>query len=182
MPISYSDLDAPDGQKDNMGGFTQQLFFAPVNDFLVIQTVVSNPTTFDQLVEIATAHTFKTGKCFLKGYCTMDRGKQDNKIQGDTDGKSFRIEGEFFLPGSLPKAHGFAAAAKNERFILLMEQIDSDSSGHLQVGTEMLPAKIDPEFTVATNASGVRGHVFKYYANTPRQYIYTGAVSTTPAP
>lgn len=182
MAIAYSDIDAPDGQKDNMGGFTQRAYFAPVEDFLVIQKPVSNPTTFEQLVEIATAHTFKSTKCFLKIYCTMDRGKLENKVQGETDGKSFRTEGEIFVPGSEAKAHGFAAAVKNGRFIILLEQSDSDVNGHLQVGTEMFPAKIDPEFTVASNAAGVRGHVFKFYANTPRQYIYTAAISTTPAP
>ena len=179
-PIAYADLNGPDGQDDNMGGTTQRVFFSPVGDFLAIQKPTVS-TTYASKSEITVAHTFKTGKCFKKAYCTMDKGKVDAKSQGETDGKSFKMEGEFFLPGSLADAHGFASICKNDNFILEVEMPDSDANGYIQVGTEMFPCKISPEFTSATNSSGVRGYTFKYEAMTPTVFVYNAAVTVTPA-
>lgn len=181
MSVDYANLAGPNGQEDNMGGLTQRAFFAPIGSFLSIKVPTGSPTAPEDLVEITTAHTFTTGNCFLKAYCTADKGKLDVKPQGETDGKSFAQEGEIFLPGSKAEAHGFAAQAKNDNFIILLEEPDSADNGYLQVGTEMFPAKIEPEFTTGTNSSGVRGHIFKFKAMTNRQYIYKAAVTLTPA-
>lgn len=178
MPISYINFTPPAGQDDNMGGLTQRVYFAPIADFAIIQKPVANPTTFEAKSEILTAHTFAVGKGFATAYCTMDKGKFDAKSQGDTDGKSFKLEGEFFYPGSKSKAHGLASAAKNDNFIILVEMPDSDVEGHIQVGSEMFQAKIEPEFTAAQNSSGVRGYVFKYHSVTPTVCVYKAAITT----
>ncbi len=180
--MDYVNLNGPDGQSDNMGGLTQRLYFARVQDFASIKTPVAPFTTPDDLVTISTAHTFNTGKCFKRLYCTMDKGKLDAKTQGETDGKSFKLEGEIFYPGSLADAHGFASLIKNDNLIIIAEHPDSTDNGNLQVGTEQFPAKIDPEFTTGTNASGVKGYTFKFYSMSPRVYVYTGAITLTPAP
>lgn len=178
--ITYANLDNSDASVDNTGGFTQRAYYAAIGDFLSIKTPGSVTTLADK-VKITTAHTFNSGKCFRKLYCTMDRGKFDLKSQGETDGVSFKQEAEIFFPGTEAEAHGFAAQAKNDRFIFLLEPINAATAGYLQVGTEALPAVIKPEFTAAQNASGVRGYTFKIEANTPMQYIYTGTITTTPA-
>lgn len=179
--MNYQNLLGPDGNEDNMGGTTQRAFLASINDFLSIKTPVSNPTTFAEKCEIDGAHTFKTGKCFKKIYCTMDKGKLDLKSQGEIDGKSFKIEGEIFYPGSKSDAHGFAAQAKNDNFMLLIEHPDSEINGHLQVGTEKFPAKISPEFTTATNSSGVKGFTFKFEAMASILNVYKNTITLTPA-
>lgn len=178
MPINYSNFVGPAGQDDNMGGLTQRVYFAPISDFTLIQKPIANPTTFAAKSEITVAHTFAATKGFVKMYSTMDKGKFDAKSQGDTDGKSFKPEGEFFYPGSKSDAHGFAAAVKNDNFIILVEMPDSDTNGHIQVGSEMFPAKIEPEFTAAQNSSGVRGYTFKFMSVTPTVCVYKAAVTT----
>lgn len=180
--MNYADLTGPTGQEDNMGGTTQLAYYAPIEDFLSIKTVTASPTTPADLVTIATAHTFKTGKCFKKLYCTMNRGTMDSESVGDIDGKSFKQKGKLFLPGSKAAAHGFAAMVKNDNFIILLETADSAVTGYPQIGTEKFPAKISPKFTLATNEGGVRGYEFEFEAVTDRNYIYTASVSLTPAP
>ncbi len=180
--IAYSNMAGPAGQDDNMGGTTQRVFFAPIADFLSIKKPIAIPLTFGDVSAIVTAHTFNTGKCFNQIYCTMDKGKLDAKGQGETDGKSYKMEGEFFYPGSLAEAHGFASKVKNESLIVLVEMPDTDVNGLMQVGSEMFPCKISPEWTSATNAAGVRGYTFKYEAMTPTVFVYDAAVSLTPAP
>jgi hypothetical protein len=181
--MDYADLNGPNGTEDNMGGLTQRMYFASKSTFLSIKTPIAVPVTLGDLVDIPTAHTFNSGGCFKKLYCTMDKGKMEAKGQGDTDGKSYKQEFEVFLPGSLSAAHGFAAQCKNDNFICLLEMPDSSvANGYLQVGTEMFPAKIEPEFTTSTNSAGVRGYTFKGHAMANRNYIYKAAISLTPAP
>jgi hypothetical protein len=178
--MEYEDLTAPDGTKNNMGGATSRFLFAPLTDFLLIKTPIAVPVTLGDLVKIVDPHTFDVGKGFLRAYCTEDRGKYELKSQGDRDGKSFRGEGEFFFPGNLADAHGLADQAKNDKFIGLMEVPDSADNGYLQMGNEMFPMSIDPEFTIGTNASGTRGYLFKFSFNTDKQYLYTGTVTLKP--
>lgn len=179
--MDYQDLIAPAGTADNMGGTTQRVYFAPLSTFLSIKKPTASPSTLADLVDITTAHTFNTGGCFLKAYCTADKGKVDVKPQGERDGKSFMQEAEFFYPGNESQAHAMAAQFKNDKFIFLFEKPDSATKGYLQVGTEMFPAEISPEFTTGTNASGVQGYIFKVSAMTDKQYIYKSTISLTPA-
>lgn len=178
--MDYADLSAPDGTQNNMGGTTSRILFAPLTDFDAIEKPIAVPVTLADLVSIVDPHTFVVTKGFLQAYATEDSGKLETKIQGERDGKSFRQEGEFFFPGSEAEAHGLAAQAKNDKFILMVESPDSETKGYLQVGTEMFPASIDPEFSTGTNASGRRGYIFKYSAMTDKQYVYTAAITLKP--
>lgn len=179
--MDYTNLGAPDGTADNMGGTTQRCYFAPISAFASIKTPTVS-TTLADIVKIIIAHTFNTGKCFNTSYITMDKGQLQSEPQGETDGKSLKQKFTFFYPGSKAEAHGFAAQCKNDNFIFLIEKPDSATSGYEQVGTEMFPAKITPKFDTGTNSSGVRGYTFEVEAMTDKQYIYTAAISTTPAP
>lgn len=181
MSITLADMEGPGDQTDNMGGTTQRFYWAYKSEFLSLKEPVPGSTP-ESLVEITTAHTFKTGGFFREVYCTMDKGTGGNKTQGDTDGVSFKQEYEFVYPGSESAAHGFAATIKNGRLIILVEMPDSATGGYLQLGNAMFQAKIKPEFTVATGSSGLRGHTFKIECMASAQAIYKSTISRTPAP
>jgi len=177
--MDYLDLDGPDGQTDNMGGLTQRFYFARVADFLAIQTPTLTPTTPEDTVKITTTHTFKTGKKWQVGYCTIDKGKFSSDPQGETDGISLKMKMEVFIPGSSAKLHGFANMAKNDRFICLAEMPDGST---LQVGTQMFFAQFKPKFETGTNSGGIRGYIFEVESMGPKNLVYSGAITLTPAP
>lgn len=177
MAIDIIEFPGPGGQDDNMGGLTQRLFYARKADFAIIQTPVATPTTFDAVAEITTTHTFKVGKGFQKMYITQDKGKAKADIQGDMDGHSFKQEAESFLPGSDPLAHGFAAKAKNDQFIVLAEMPDGTL---MQIGTEMFPCHCVPSFDTGSNASGARGYSFKWGSMGTVNLIYKGTITLMP--
>jgi hypothetical protein len=178
--MDYANLGGPNGSTDNMGGTTQRIFLAPTRHFTTVEEPITNPTTLAERVEIPGDHVLANGKAFTKVYCTQDKGKVELKPQGEHDGASYKQEGEFFYPGNESAAHGFADMVKNDNFIILVETPDTKTTEkYLQVGTTMFPAKIKPEFTSATNASGVRGYTFKYDAMTDKQYVYCGALDLT---
>jgi hypothetical protein len=179
--MNYDDLDVPDGSAENMGGTTQRVYLAPISTFLSIKTP-SGSSVLGDLVKITTTHTFKSTFCWLKAYCTQDKGEVTFEPQGDTDGKSFKATGKFFYPGNKADTDGFVKQAKNDNWIVLFEKPDSATNGYVQIGSEMFPAKITPKFSTGTNSSGTQGYEFEVMATTDAKYTYTGAVTLTPAP
>jgi len=180
--MDYENLEAPNGSTTNMGGLTSRFYFAPIGDFLSIKEPIAVPINPEDEVDIVTAHTFKTGKCFLIGYNTQNKGKHDIKSQGEIDGKSFMHEAEFFHPGRKSEVAAFVAKAQYDGFIGILENPDSKSNGYDQVGTEMFPAKCTGEYTSATNSDGLKGWMIKFTCPTDKPYYYKAAVSVTPAP
>ena len=177
--MDYLDLTGPDGQTPNMGGLQQKFYFARVDDFATIGSPSASPTTPGDTVEISTAHTFKTGKCFRVGYCTLDKGGFKADAQGDRDGESFKQEGTVFVPGSDVELHGFASLSKSDRFIALMPMPDGKV---MQIGNAMFYANVKSAFDTASNSSGVRGYTFTWESMGPRNLVYSAAISLTPAP
>lgn len=180
MPIiDYTAKAGLDGQEENMGGTKQYIFIAPVRDFATIQTVVSGPTTESAVSEITAAHTFATGKCFKKIYCTLDKGEVGFEPQGDRDGRSFAQKVKIFHPGASTDKIGFASLMKNDKFIVLVPLADGQV---IQVGSADFYAEILPKFSSGTNSAGLRGFEFDISSVAPVNYVYSGAISETPAP
>jgi hypothetical protein len=179
--MDYETLEAPAGTHENMGGTTSRAYIGALADFLSIKTPVP-AAGLDTLVEITTDHTFIATKCFKKMYCTQNKGEVNVESAGEIDGRSFKAKVKLFYPGNKAQAAGFAKQAKNDSFIILVEHPDSADNGYSQVGTEMFPAKFTGKWGSATNESGVRGWEFEFECPTPAHYIYTGAVTLTPAP
>lgn len=177
-PVNYVDLGEPDGQENNMGGTQQVIYYAPIRDFLSIKTVAAAPTTPEEAVDITTTHTFKTGFCFKKLYCTLDKGTVEIEPQGERDGRSFKVKSKIFYPGAKSDAMGLAALIKNDKLIVVVPLTDGKN---IQIGSEALQAEMVPKFTAATNGSGLRGWEFDIESMAPVPYVYKGTISLVPA-
>lgn len=174
---SYANIVRPTADKDNMGGLVANGAYAAIGDFLVIQKEMV-ATTIADIGVIEDDHTFKTGKCFKKCYCTEDKGKGTDKVQGERDGRSYKSQYEIFVPGADVGTFGFTNQSKNDQFIFMAIMPDGVQR---QIGTEDFPAEIVGEFETGTNASGIRGVKFMIEAMSPRLYTYTGVISYTAA-
>lgn len=166
---------------DNIGGTTGTGYIAEISTFTTITEPVeySAATSFTELAENDTPFVFATGGRFYECYITPNKGKLDYKEQGEEDGKSYKPEGEIFVPGDDIATMGFLTWMKNNKFILLKKM--ANKRVH-QIGTKDAPCTLVGEWTSATNSSGVKGSTIKYstaYASGP--IIYTAAISLTPA-
>jgi hypothetical protein len=177
--VDYVSKGQPDGQENNMGGTKQVIYFAPIADFAIIGAPVASPTTEAGVVEITTAHTFKTGKCFKELYCTLDKGEVNFETQGDRDGRSFMQKAKIFYPGAKKEAIGFASLVKNDRFIVIIPLADGTK---VQIGSADFYAEILPKFGSGTNSGGVRGHEFEISSMNSVNLVYNATVNLTPAP
>lgn len=179
LAITMSNITKSAG--DNIGGTTGTGYIAEISTFTTITEPVeySTAVSFTELAENDTPFVFATGGRFYECYITPNKGKLDYKEQGEEDGKSYKPEGEIFVPGDDIATMGFLTWMKNNKFILLKKM--ANKRVH-QIGTKDAPCTLVGEWTSATNSSGVKGSTIKYstaYASGP--IIYTAAISLTPA-
>lgn len=176
--VDYVDQTGPNGTEDNMGGTAMKIYYAPVRDFNVIAKPTATPTSLDDLVEISTAHTMKSGKKLLELYVTMDTGEIDDEPQGERDARSFLSKCKFKHPGMNATILGFASQAKNDKFIFFIPLADGTVR---QIGTEQFYAECIGKLVTGKNGSGYRGYEGEIQAFGPKLYIYTAALPLTPA-
>ena len=177
--MDYSNLTKPTGDTSNMGGTTQTMYWAPVDDFATLSAPTPTPTTPAERVTISDDHVFNTGKCFKSIYLTLDKATIEALLQGDRDGKSFKNMFKGFTPGAKADLLGFISVIKNEKFIAIIKLSDTVM---IQLGSADFYAEIAAGgFKSATNGAGTRGVEFDIESMAPDIYTYTGAVSLTPA-
>ncbi|MDJ1480273.1 hypothetical protein QNI16_07240 [Cytophagaceae bacterium YF14B1] len=173
--MDYSDLTGLQGQ-DNQGGLTQIIYYAPTSYFQVIQDF--NPTPeIPGVLEIATAHTFKSGKGFHTAYATLDTAKMMMELTGERDGKGYAPKIEFFHPGTKKQAAGFARQCKNDQFIVLAP----NPNGYVfQVGTKNIFAEISAKYDSGTLSSGRNGWTFEVNSYANGMIFYDGNIVLYP--
>lgn len=180
-PIVYADHLGPDGSTDNIGGLTNRIWYAPFSYFADggikdVKALDDNTVTAEsEWSEISEDHEFlDPSERFAELYCTLDKGSVENTVQGDTDGRSFKMVLKGFHPGMNAGTLGFFRKAKNDRFIVLAEMADGKI---IQVGSKRFCAYIvATKIGTATNSTGTRGTEFEITSMESGPMLYTGEI------
>lgn len=183
MPFEFSDV-LFENEPENMGGFNQIIFFAPIRDIETFPTLVSDPSTDDEAVELVGDFVMKTDKHFVQIYTSPETVKLDSEPQGDPDGKSFKNKGEFFVPGSANDVVALSRKLANARGIIIM--VDPNTGERICVGTENLPCYFNPKVSHGQKHADRRGATIEFESDTFVPGMkYNGAIpldgSTIPA-
>jgi hypothetical protein len=171
--MNYADVAAPESQANNMGGTKQRFWFAPISYFDTIAKPDPNATTLAGTVDITDSHTFLPGKGFHKCYITLDKNGVTFKPQGERDGRSYAQEFKGFTPGSSSTVNGLLSRAKNDRFIVLVEETDGVVN---QLGTEDYYAEMVGEFTSGNKSNDLRGYTITVTSVANDNYRYQGTI------
>lgn len=179
MALAYTGVTGPNGLNDNIGGLTKRWWFAPKSEFLSIAAALDFKdavvgSTPSELVDISDDHTFDTGKGFITGYCTRDRGVMKATVVGDRDGRGSKMTAELFVPGTNATTLGQLRMIKNDSGIWLLEGADGII---YQAGSERFPCEATVEFDVAKNESGVRGTKISLDWFESFMTIYSGTIT-----
>ena len=158
---------------DNTPGLRGFVLLAEEDDFDVIAKAPKTSSTPGATAIIATAHTFKPNKGFVKVYITLDSNQLKADIVGERDGRGTKITFEGFHPGNEAVALEFANKVKNLGLIMLVPDADGT---YLQVGSEGLPVELAPNYDSAKLSSGRRGFTVKGEAYATGLVIYNAAI------
>ena len=158
---------------ENMGGMKNRLAFIPVCEVTAVPTLPANPVSEEDLVTATGNFEFKepTGKPIYI-YATDKTVKFSVENQGETDGQSFKMSGEFFHPGTKVEAAAFARKVNNTPGYLLLE--DPESNQYI-VGQPGLPCTIKPSFDFGMARTDRRGFKFTFEADSYCPFIRMAA-------
>lgn len=159
---------------ENMGGFTTIAYFAALQDIATFPTLVQNPTTDEEMVKLQGHYVMQSAKFFISVYCTPETVALAANNQGETDGQSFRLEGEFFYPGTAQDCRAFARKINNSRGVLIL--VDPDGE-RVVVGTEKFPCFFKPNINWGKAAADRKGMTVSFYQNHfAPGLIYNGSI------
>lgn len=172
MPdTSFSPLLWPCGE-ENMGGFTNRLVFVP---FCALKAAPALPKREDILKDedYATAKgAFEFNDSEAKPtplYATDKTVQYKADNQGDIDGHSYAISGQWFYPGMLKDASIFARKVNNTPGYLVLEQPTGEQ---ILVGQPGLPVSIAPAFDGGQARADRKGTTFAFTADSFVPYIF----------
>jgi hypothetical protein len=179
LMFNWAALTWSDGQK-NMGGLQCIGYYAPVDDITTFPALPASPTTAAEEVTLAGTWVFKTGKCFLEMYSTVETSEVVDEIQGEPDGQSFVHKATIFYPGTSSSALAFAAAVNNSKMVFIF--LEASGSNRRVIGSKEFPAKVKCNITTGKATADRKGITMEItsYGYTPAP-LFTGTIPITPA-
>ncbi len=177
MP-DFGDLLWPNGS-DNIGGTQVTHYYAPLSQIISLPVPPIPAASLDEMVTIDDNIVFFTGYKFHQMYSTLDTGRVQDKLVGETDGKSFESSFEWFFPGTLARALALITKFANSNMIFIA--VEANGQNRI-IGSRKFPAKLTlADVDTGGKTSDRKGVKLKVESrgNTPAP-IYTGIISLTP--
>ena len=137
---------------------------------------------YTELMEIAETHVFKTTKCFKTIDFIQETGEVKTKGIGPKGGKLFENSIPIELSGSSAELLGFMRAIKNEKLIVLVQEV---GTGNIrQLGWSKYAAEAsDLEHEIGALLEGKNSAKITFKdKNFGPASIYKGEISVVPAP
>ncbi len=168
-PITY-----PCG-KENMGGYKPFVLFVPTCAVSTVPTLpkITDESQDEHYIKAIGAFTFKKedGKA-LYIQCTDKTVKCDAETQGEIEGQSFNITGEFYRAGSEERYSALARQINNTSGYLILEELNGEQ---IIVGQPGLPCLVKPSMEGGMTRTDRRGYKFTFQADSvaPKVYLET---------
>ncbi|SDE20924.1 hypothetical protein SAMN04487996_10449 [Dyadobacter soli] len=164
----------------NQGGTRLVAFIAQLADFLVIQKPAANAEGI-AMFTVASAHTFKQGKCFKKIEFLPNTG-----TLAATEGGEFSGTKNNVLVLRVPSNNPNATILHNQAngitpFIVLVQNANMPDGTYDQLGIETMAATIKSQMLPGSNNGEGSLYEFTITAIMPHRLLYTSTVTLTPA-
>lgn len=157
----FEDMEVPD-QLENMGGFTTELYIALSADIASWPALSGDPGNTDEAIRLHGGFTMEADKYFHKVYCTKETAELLAEQQGEPDGQSFKITGEFLYPVINGQTKAMGRKLNNNRGVIIL----IDPSGDRQViGYNKLPVYFKPSFNWGKAAADRKGMIVGFEAD-----------------
>lgn len=168
---------------ENMGGFGIIAYLALHGDISSWPLEYTDPDTLEKMVKLHGNFGMVAQKYFLKVYLPPDVIDFSPEGQGDPGGRSFKLKGEFFVPGMDGENRGMARRFNNSRGVLI---IPTDDGYRLCLGSETRPVSFMPSGKSGKKAADQKGFTYAFDADSfAPGFTYNGSIplsgSTLPA-
>ncbi len=185
MPVLLEDVG---GQVCEPAAGVSKVYYALQSDFETINDTkkicddggVNEADSYTELSEIATAHVFKTGKCFKQITAITNTGAITSTQIGETERHLFTNELVAEIADSTAAVLGFMRFIKNNRFVILVEEF---GSGRIrQLGWSRMGALVTAQVhSLEATTEGKNSAAITFQdTNFGPAPIYKGVVQLTP--
>jgi hypothetical protein len=179
------------GVRDNMAGWQENLFLAPISWLSSLAPVDAYPndSTFtgsqaDLLAstQISGDHLFLPNKGFIKCYTTLDTAEVTSEMQKKRDHTGGMFTLKAFMPGTKKELIALLSNAQKTGWIVLTKEVDaSPTDGYFQLGGVYgLTATIGSSFKGSKLTGDTKGFDVEIEAFMPRLIKYLGNVVLKP--
>lgn len=141
----------------NMGGTLNEAYFIPLDGFTVFPALPAEPATPAQYHTLTGSITLAANCHVVKLYTTYKTGTLKSEVEGDIDGKFFKLTPEFFHPGTNAEIINFASYCINTPGILFLP---TSTGNYLVIGSPGHPVYLSPAFDLGKVGEGRKGTTF----------------------
>ena len=173
MSYSFKNLKYP---SNILSGIADYVLLAPVGWFTSIKYPVAPFTSPGDEVLIKTAHTFSSGKGFVKYLLAPEKNQFDAKTIGDKGFQKFDQDLRIFIPGSYAELHEAMKNWLNTPLIALARDSSCAANIYYQLGSECVYAYLTVDFSTGTTKDGVKGYTGAINYASDAVYVYAAAV------
>jgi hypothetical protein len=173
----YGAVVWPSGES-NMGGTKNRAYFIPLDGFTGFPEIPTSPSTAEEYHTLAGSITLVQNCNVIELYATYKTGTLKADVEGEIDGKFFKLTPEFFHPGSKADIINFASSCVNTPGILFLPVDDY----YLVVGSPGHPVYLSPAFDLGKVGEGRKGTMFTGEAYSELMLTkYKGTLPLVPA-
>lgn len=155
MSIEYIDIPNTVQEKGNMGGISQQIYFAPKSDFaeLAKKPLESGNRSFGGMNKLSVGtDRMKPGKRLYELYSTLEKGSLVAERQGEWDGVSHKVNLKVYTPGMKAESLDMLMIP-NQDWIFYIETGEQ----MFRLGNSQFAAKLAAEGSVGTGDTTASG-------------------------
>lgn len=173
-------LETSDPCNKNIGGTTDEIYYALLGDFATIPDLPLNESVLADKFVIDTAVTFKTGKCWKKIQIKKETGKLDYESVGNAGALQPVLT--FSIPGNNLGGMALNNLADNNTPFVFLVQTNDMPDGHYN-----LLGNFEHKVTLKGGKNGGEkagdGGMYNFEVRGTQKFEmhYTAAVSFTPA-
>jgi len=172
----YGAVVWPEGEP-NMPGTEKDVYFIPLSGFTNFPALNPSPAVAKDYHTLTGTITLAPNCNVIKLYTTYRTGDYKAEIDGETDGRYFKIGGEFFHPGDKADIINFANACPNTPGIMFIPM----GGYYLVLGSTGHPVYLSPSFATGKVGEGKKGTTFTAEAWSQRMITkYEGELPLVP--
>lgn len=179
MAFAFTDMTFDD-YPESMGGFASVAYIGFIPEIDVFPTRNLNPATNAEAIKLIGSYQMKALKKFIEVYVTPETFGSVAENQGEIDGKSFHIKGEFFYPGTKADCLALCRKINNARGVII--GIDPNTGDRYNYGEKYLPVRFTPKVDFGKGPADRRGATIGFECDSfAPAWIYNGSIPLSTA-
>lgn len=161
---------------DNAPGLKKRVLVAPRSTFTALAEPGGAGAVAGDTIVISDPHTFGASDGFIEMYTTLATAELTAELVGERDSRTINPKVTAFHPGLYAEALEFGKMAKDEEWIVLVEQLDGS---FIQLGQDGLECEITYSLGSGKVDGGSKGITFNI-ESFGDVFVYEGTITTKP--